>query len=188
MWPASSLKASRPRPRSPIPPGGDQPAFAADGGWNASARGCNGYLLSFAGADPGCSGTNADADVKAMARKVGTVGGDATPDDNHALGARTDSEVAPGDAELYIQEPVPLPGAIDHFLVAGIDAAALHCGLGATLLSFTLTDWTHFPSNPVYALSPSRRTCARRGPTSATACAAAGSTPTHRCSATSTRS
>ncbi len=126
---------------------GSNPTYQTDEPWAPAFEFCNGLVVSFAGAGTSC-GEPANTRVKAVARKVGTVGGDPTPDDNHAVvenrafnpGADED------ESELRIAEGVTLPGAPGRFLIGGTDIALFDCAVGAPLFSFFMS--YQDPENP----------------------------------------
>jgi hypothetical protein len=133
--------------------GGATPGYQTDPSWAPSGEGCNGLVLSFAGNDPFC-GADSNAKVKAVAQKVGTVGGDLTPDDNHALVERRDALVGGGQVEVRIAEPLSLDGASGHFLVGATDVAVLDCAAGSPLFSFVLTGFPAGADSIETSLSP----------------------------------
>jgi len=135
-----------------IPSGAD---YAADSSWEGSVASCNGLVVSFAGAGAGCAAPG-DANEQLLAQKLGILNGAEDPDANHAVGENTDADpvAANGDIELEITEGTELTDGPGHFLVAGVDVAALDCaGAAPGAFSFVLINGEVGPPD-VHPLSP----------------------------------
>jgi hypothetical protein len=103
--------------------------YKTDPQWAPDATSCNGLITAFV--DPRyCVSPVADANVRLMARKLGTFAGDATPDDNHVVSAYTDQgrDPGPNNIELETVKPITLPGSDSRFLVFSADVADVTCG------------------------------------------------------------
>jgi uncharacterized repeat protein (TIGR01451 family) len=103
--------------------------YKTDPQWAPDATSCNGLIVAYV--DPRyCVSATADANVRLMARMLGTFAGDTTPDDNHVVSAYTDLGHDPGanNIELETVQPIALPGSGSRFLVFSADVAAATCG------------------------------------------------------------
>ncbi|MEA2129269.1 MAG: hypothetical protein QOJ85_2160 [Solirubrobacteraceae bacterium] len=126
--------------------------YATDPQWAPDPVSCNGLITAYV--DPWyCVSGTANANVRLMARKLGTFAGDATPDDNHVVSAYTDQGRDPGanHIELETVKPVTLPGSGSRFLVFSADVADVTCGPqrpspnSALFAFFLLTGSTEIP-------------------------------------------
>jgi uncharacterized repeat protein (TIGR01451 family) len=119
-------------------------AYTTDVQWTPNIDSCNGWITEFS-SPYNCVSATANANVRLMARQLGTFAGDATPDDNHVVSAYTDQGYDPGanNIELETVKPVSLPGSGSRFLVFSADVADVTCGLArpspyAALFAFSL--------------------------------------------------
>jgi hypothetical protein len=104
--------------------------YRTDPAWAPSPTSCNGLVTAFSSPGPGfCVSSIANANVRLMARKLGTFAKDATPDDNHVVSAYTDQGLDPGanKVELETVQPVALSDAGARFLVFSADVAEVNC-------------------------------------------------------------
>jgi hypothetical protein len=104
--------------------------YKTDPQWAPDRVSCNGLITAFTDPTPYCVSRTADANVRLMARKLGILAGDPTPDDNHVVSAYTDRGRDPGanNIELETVQPVTLPGSGSRFLVFSADVADVTCG------------------------------------------------------------
>jgi uncharacterized repeat protein (TIGR01451 family) len=104
--------------------------YKTDPQWAPDRTSCNGLITAYV--DPRyCDSATADANMRLMARMLGTFAGDPTPDDNHVVSAYTDLGHDPGanNIELETVKPIALPGSGNRFLVFSADVAAATCGI-----------------------------------------------------------
>jgi uncharacterized repeat protein (TIGR01451 family) len=103
--------------------------YKTDPQWAPDPDSCNGLITAFINPNF-CVDSTANANVRRMARMLGTLAGDTTPDDNHVVSAYTDRGHDPGanNIELETFKPIPLPGSGSRFLVFSADVAAATCG------------------------------------------------------------
>jgi len=103
--------------------------YKTDPQWAPDATSCNGLIVAYV--DPGyCVSGTANANLRLMARMLGSFAGDPTPDDNHVVSAYTDLGHDPGanNIELETVQPIALSGSGSRFLVFSADVAAATCG------------------------------------------------------------
>jgi uncharacterized repeat protein (TIGR01451 family) len=114
--------------------------YKTDPQWAPDRVSCNGLITAFSDPAPYCVSSTADANVRLMARKLGTLAGDTTPDDNHVVSAYTDRGRDPGanNIELETVQPLALPGSGSRFLVFSADVADVTCGSARPSPSTTL--------------------------------------------------
>jgi hypothetical protein len=103
--------------------------YKTDPQWAPDSVSCNGLITAYVNPRY-CVSSTADANVRLMARQLGTFAGDTTPDDNHVVSAYTDQGQDPGpnNIELETVQPIALPGSGSRFLVFSADVAAATCG------------------------------------------------------------
>jgi hypothetical protein len=104
--------------------------YKTDPQWAPDRVSCNGLITAFSDPVPYCVSSTADGNVRLMARKLGILAGDTTPDDNHVVSAYTDQGRDPGanNIELETVQPLALPGSGSRFLVFSADVADVTCG------------------------------------------------------------
>jgi hypothetical protein len=139
--------------------------YRTDPAYAASATSCNGLITAFSSPGPGfCVSPTANANVRLMARKLGTFAMDPTPDDNHVVSAYTDQGLDPGanKVELETIRPVALSDAATRFLVFSADVAEVNCAAAnnqPTLFAFFLLTG----SGEIPLASSATNVCAKGG-------------------------